>query len=275
MSEDLYSVVCIGKLKDGFAADAVAAALAKAFPQLSATQRQQIVDGNVRIKLAKGKPRAHALDVFVALDSCGVACEIRSDALYAAAKAAAASGANPTGSAATAVRKAGSTRTPRTATAPAAPTAVTEADIDQHWMRHALELARRAQREGEVPVGAVLVHEGKVIGEGWNQPIARHDASAHAEMLALRMATEKVANYRLKDCTLYVTLEPCVMCAGAITHARVTRLVYGAADPKAGAVHSVYDVIANPKLNHRVEWTGNVLAVECGNLLRDFFRARR
>ena len=268
MSEDLYSVVCIGKLKDGFESGSVAAALAKAFPQLSATQRQQIVNGNVRIKLAMGKPRAQALDVFVALDSCGVACEIRSDALYAAAKAAAAAASSVP---ATTTKKPASARASRSSAAAFADTL----EADQRWMRHALELARRAQAEGEVPVGAVLVHNGKIIGEGWNQPIALHDPSAHAEMLALRAAAKKAANYRLADCTLYVTLEPCVMCAGAITHARVARLVYGATDSKAGAVHSVYDVIANPQLNHRVEWTGDVLAEECGNLLRDFFRARR
>lgn len=255
MSEDLYSVVCTGKLKDGFSVEDVAAALAKTFPQLSAAQRQQIVQGNVRIKLAKSKPRAQALDVFVALDSCGVHCEIHSDALYAAAKAAA---------------KAATTAGAKIKALPA-----TRPEEDERWMRHALELARRAQAEGEVPVGAVVVHDGKIVGEGWNRPIALHDPSAHAEMLALRAAAAKLRNYRLADCTLYVTLEPCVMCAGALTHARITRLVYGAADPKAGAVQSIYDVIANPRLNHRIDWQGGVLADECGTLLRDFFRARR
>ena len=146
---------------------------------------------------------------------------------------------------------------------------------DESWMRHALMLAQRAQAEGEVPVGAVLVKDREIIGEGWNRPIATHDPSAHAEMMALRSAAKKIGNYRLTDTTLYVTLEPCIMCAGAITHARVSRLVFGAADPKAGAVHSVYDVIANPKLNHRVEWTGGILDAECSDVLRQFFRARR
>src|SRR5690606_223017 len=111
--------------------------------------------------------------------------------------------------------------------------------------------------------------------EGWNRPIGDHDPSAHAEMIALRDAARRLGNYRLTGATLHVTLEPCVMCAGAIVHARVGRLVYGAADPKAGAVHSVYDVIAAPRLNHVVQWQGGVLADECGELLRDFFRARR
>lgn len=148
-------------------------------------------------------------------------------------------------------------------------------DDDQRWMRHALALARRAQDEGEVPVGAVLVQNGEIIGEGWNRPIGTHDPSAHAEMLAMRAAALKVGNYRLPGSTLYVTLEPCVMCAGAIIHARVSRLVYGAHDPKAGGVHSVYDVISNPRLNHRLEWAGGVLEADCAAALRDFFRARR
>ena len=142
-------------------------------------------------------------------------------------------------------------------------------------MRHALLLARRAQEAGEVPVGAVVVQNDRILGEGWNRPISGHDPSAHAEMIALRAAAQKLGNYRTLDTTLYVTLEPCVMCAGAIVHARVTRLVFGAADPKAGAVHSLYDVIANPRLNHRVEWRGGVLEASCGELLRAFFRTRR
>lgn len=146
---------------------------------------------------------------------------------------------------------------------------------DQHWMRHALLLARRAQEAGEVPVGAVVVQGDRIIGEGWNRPIGDHDPSAHAEMLAMRAAAQRIGNYRLLDTTLYVTLEPCVMCAGAIIHARIGRLVYGAPDPKAGGVHSVYDVIANPRLNHRLPWQGGVLEAECGQILRDFFRARR
>jgi tRNA(adenine34) deaminase len=142
-------------------------------------------------------------------------------------------------------------------------------------MRHALRLAQRAAELGEVPVGAVLVKDGEVVAEGWNQPIASHDPSAHAEMVALREASHALKNYRLPGLTLYVTLEPCVMCAGAILHARLDRLVYGADDPKAGAVRSVYDVISNPKLNHRLDWTGGVLAEKCGAVLQEFFRARR
>jgi tRNA(adenine34) deaminase len=146
---------------------------------------------------------------------------------------------------------------------------------DLHWMRHALDLAQRAASEGEVPVGAVLVKDGAILAGGWNRPIATHDPSAHAEMMALRAAAAALGNYRLPGSTLYVTLEPCVMCAGAIVHARVSRLVFGARDPKAGAVDSVYDVIAQPRLNHVVEWSGGVLEEDCGAVLRDFFRARR
>ena len=146
---------------------------------------------------------------------------------------------------------------------------------EARWMRHALTLAQRAADAGEVPVGAVLVKDGAVIGEGWNRPIATHDPSAHAEMIALRDAAASLGNYRLPGTTLYVTLEPCAMCAGAIIHARVERLVFGAADPKAGAVHSVYDLIAQPRLNHAVQWHGGVLEAECADILRGFFRARR
>jgi tRNA(adenine34) deaminase len=148
-------------------------------------------------------------------------------------------------------------------------------DADAAWMRHALTLAARAESEGEVPVGAVLVRDGEILGEGWNRPIGLSDPSAHAEMLALRAAAARVGNYRLPGTTLYVTLEPCVMCAGLIVHARVARLVFGAADPKAGAVHSHYDVIAQPRLNHTVAWRGGVLEAECAAQLRAFFRARR
>lgn len=148
--------------------------------------------------------------------------------------------------------------------------------LDEHWMRRALSLAQRAAEQGEVPVGAVLVDQnGELLAEGYNRPISDHDPSAHAEMQALRAAAKALGNYRLTGSTLYVTLEPCVMCAGAIVHARVQRLVFGAPDPKAGAVNAVYDVISNPRLNHRVEWTGGVLEAECGQILRDFFRARR
>lgn len=147
--------------------------------------------------------------------------------------------------------------------------------VDAHWMRHALTLAERAAAMGEVPVGAVLMKDGLLLAEGYNRPIIDHDPAGHAEMIALRAGAKAIGNYRLTGTTLYVTLEPCVMCAGAIIHARVQRLVFGAADPKAGAVHSQYDVIAKPRLNHTVQWTGGVLAAECGAILRDFFRARR
>ncbi|WP_455201699.1 tRNA adenosine(34) deaminase TadA [Kaarinaea lacus] len=148
-------------------------------------------------------------------------------------------------------------------------------EVDLHWMRHAIELARRGQAEGEVPVGAVIVKDNLVVGEGWNQPIGLHDPSAHAEMLALREAGKSLSNYRLLDTTLYVTLEPCVMCAGAIIHARVGRVVYGANDPKAGAAGSIVDIFSNPKLNHHVSVEGGMLAAECGDLLSQFFKARR
>jgi tRNA(adenine34) deaminase len=146
---------------------------------------------------------------------------------------------------------------------------------DRQWMQHALTLAMRAADQGEVPVGAVLVKDGAILGEGWNQPISTHDPSAHAEMQALRAAARSLGNYRLPGTALYVTLEPCVMCAGAIVQARVQRLVFGARDPKAGAVESVYDVIARPRLNHAVDWSGGVMEQECSELLREFFRARR
>ena len=148
-------------------------------------------------------------------------------------------------------------------------------DLDLKWMRHAIELARRGSGEGEVPVGAVIVQEDKILGEGWNQPIGKHDPSAHAEIVALRTAGQAVENYRLLNTTLYVTLEPCVMCAGAIIHARVGRVVYGATDPKAGAAGSVVDIFANEKLNHHVDIEGGLLGEECGQLLTQFFKAKR
>ncbi|MBK9130469.1 MAG: tRNA adenosine(34) deaminase TadA [Gammaproteobacteria bacterium] len=146
---------------------------------------------------------------------------------------------------------------------------------DEDWMRHALVLARRARAAGEVPVGAVLVKGGAIIGEGWNHPISGHDPTAHAEIGALRAGAAALGNYRLVDTTLYVTLEPCVMCAGAIVHARVKRLVFGASDPKTGAAGSVFDVFASGRVNHVVEVEGGLLAGECGRLLTDFFRQRR
>lgn len=142
-------------------------------------------------------------------------------------------------------------------------------------MRHALSLAERAGEEGEVPVGAVLVKDGQAIGEGWNRPIGGHDPTAHAEIMALRAAARFLNNYRLLDTTLYVTLEPCVMCAGALIHARVARLVYGAADPKTGAAGSVADIFAAPYVNHRLVVEAGLMARECGGLLSSFFKERR
>lgn len=149
------------------------------------------------------------------------------------------------------------------------------ASRDYYWMSRALELAERAAREGEVPVGAVLVREEAVIGQGWNRPIATHDPSAHAEIMALRRAGESCSNYRLLEATLYVTLEPCMMCVGALVHARIKRLVFGAFDTKSGAVCSVARLLDAAYLNHRVIYQGGILADECGGRLRDFFRARR
>jgi tRNA(adenine34) deaminase len=143
------------------------------------------------------------------------------------------------------------------------------------WMRHALDLARRAEAQGEVPVGAVLVKDEHAIGEGWNQPIATRDPTAHAEIVALRKGAQKLDNYRLIDTCLYVTLEPCAMCVGALIHARVARVVFGAFDPKSGAVTSVLGIPDTPQLNHRLHWEGGILAAECGALLSGFFRARR
>lgn len=146
---------------------------------------------------------------------------------------------------------------------------------DEHWMRHALALAEQARAMGEVPVGAVLVKDGAILAEGWNRPISTHDPTAHAEIVALREAGARVGNYRLVDTTLYVTLEPCVMCMGAISHARVKRLVYAATDPKRGAVESALRLAEAEFLNHRIETTGGVLGDECGAMLREFFRAKR
>lgn len=152
----------------------------------------------------------------------------------------------------------------------------TSADgIDEQWMRRALVLARQAEAWGEVPVGAVLVRGEEVLGEGHNAMIANHDPSAHAEMQAIRAAAQLQGNYRLPGTTLYVTLEPCSMCAGAIVHARIERVVYGADDPKTGAVRSVFNILDHPQLNHRCEIRSGVLAEECADLLRAFFRSRR
>ena len=163
----------------------------------------------------------------------------------------------------------------RPSVAPLPPLEVPGSDDDIGWMQQALNLARQAAEAGEVPVGAVVVRNGERIAGRYNQPITLNDPSAHAEVLALRDAAQVLQNYRLPGATLYVTLEPCIMCAGLIIHARLARVVFGAADPKAGAVHSLYDVISQPQLNHRLTWTGGVLEAECSALLRDFFRARR
>jgi tRNA(adenine34) deaminase len=146
-------------------------------------------------------------------------------------------------------------------------------DVD--WMRRALQLAQRAEDAGEVPVGALVVRGGQVLGEGWNHPITAHDPTAHAEIMALRAASAAVADYRLGGATLYVTLEPCPMCAGAVVHARIARLVYGAWDPRQGAAGSAFNLVASDAMNHRVDSLGGVLSEECGALLRRFFTGRR
>jgi tRNA(adenine34) deaminase len=146
---------------------------------------------------------------------------------------------------------------------------------DELFMEEALREAQRALALGEVPVGAIVVQNGHVVGRGCNRPRTGHDPTAHAEIQALREAGHVVGNYRLRDCDLYVTVEPCAMCAGAITHARIRRLIYGAEDSKAGAVHSLLQVLNHPKLNHQVEVTGGVLAARCMDLLQSFFRERR
>ncbi|MBT3504185.1 MAG: tRNA adenosine(34) deaminase TadA [Piscirickettsiaceae bacterium] len=146
---------------------------------------------------------------------------------------------------------------------------------DQKWMHHALALAEKAQQQDEVPVGAVIVLNNTIIGEGWNQPISSNDATAHAEIQAIRAACLKSNNYRLPNTTLYVTLEPCLMCAGAIIHSRIARLVFAAKEPKTGAAGSGFDVLNNHRLNHHVECEHGVLAEQSSQLLRQFFKARR
>jgi len=146
---------------------------------------------------------------------------------------------------------------------------------DEHFMRMALAAASQAKALGEVPVGAVLVHAGEVIATGFNQPIGQHDPSAHAEIAALRAGARALANYRMPGCTLYVTLEPCAMCAGAMMHARLARVVYGAADPKTGACGSIVNLFAEEKLNHHTAVTGGVLSDECSSVLSSFFAERR
>ena len=146
---------------------------------------------------------------------------------------------------------------------------------DSTFMARALELAREAERAGEVPVGAVIVKEGTIVGEGWNRPISTSDPTAHAEIVAMRAAAQKLDTYRLLDTTLYVTLEPCPMCAGAMVHARVKRLVYAATDPRAGAAGTIFNIVQHPSLNHRVEYEAGLMGEECGAMLRAFFQGRR
>ncbi len=142
-------------------------------------------------------------------------------------------------------------------------------------MRYAIRLAQRAEQQGEVPVGAIVVRDNRCIAEGWNIPITSHDPTAHAEVVAMRSAGVAMENYRLTDATLYVTLEPCVMCIGAMSHARIKRLVFGAYDPKRGAVCNALSLTDASFLNHKISWDGGVLETECSELLRDFFKARR
>lgn len=146
---------------------------------------------------------------------------------------------------------------------------------DYYWMGRALERARNAAAAGEVPVGAILVRDDERLGEGWNQSIGACDPTAHAEIMAMRAAAMRIGNYRLINSTLYATLEPCPMCAGAMIHARIARLVFGAADPRAGAAGTVCNLLQTDFLNHRVDIMGGVLAKECGTVLREFFRVRR
>lgn len=147
--------------------------------------------------------------------------------------------------------------------------------LDEYWMRHALTLSQRAKEVGEVPIGAVLVLNNQVISEGWNRPIGHHDPTAHAEIMALRQGGGVLQNYRLINATLYVTLEPCVMCAGAIIHSRIGRLVYGANDDKTGAAGSLIDILRHPDMNHQIAIASGVLAAECAHTLSNFFRIRR
>jgi len=148
-------------------------------------------------------------------------------------------------------------------------------DQDQHYMARAIELATQAEAINEIPVGAVVVYQNKIIGEGFNQSISLNDPSAHAEMLAIRQAGKTINNYRLIDCTLYVTLEPCAMCAGLLVHSRIKRLVYGAEDLKTGAAGSVFNLVASEKLNHQIEISRSKAAKQCSEILSAFFKRRR
>ncbi|WP_128113305.1 tRNA adenosine(34) deaminase TadA [Polynucleobacter necessarius] len=152
---------------------------------------------------------------------------------------------------------------------------MTQAELDRQFMQQAIEQAKLAAIAGEVPVGAILVRDGEIISRAFNKPISNHDPSAHAEMLALREAALNEENYRLPGTTLYVTLEPCAMCSGAMLHARVDRVVYGAPDPKTGAAGSVLDIFSSKQINHQTAIEGGMISEECGQLLRDFFKERR
>lgn len=152
---------------------------------------------------------------------------------------------------------------------------MTQAELDQQYMRIAIEQAQLAAQSGEVPVGAVLVKDGQVISKAFNKPIANHDPSAHAEMLAIRETALAEENYRIPGSTIYVTLEPCAMCSGAMLHARIDRVVYGAPDPKTGAAGSVLDIFSSKQINHQTSVEGGIMSEECGQLLRDFFKGRR
>ena len=146
---------------------------------------------------------------------------------------------------------------------------------DELWMEEALREAQRAEAAGEVPVGAVIIYQDRIVARGHNRNLLEHDPTAHAEIVAMREAGRIIGNHRLVDCDLYVTIEPCPMCAGAMVHARIRRLIYGADDPRAGAVHSVMQVVNHPQLNHRTEITSGVLAGRCMDMLQTFFRAKR
>ncbi len=152
---------------------------------------------------------------------------------------------------------------------------IEEAFSDEHFMRRALQLAHQAVVEDEVPVGALITYRGRIIASAWNQREQLNDPTAHAEMVAITQAASELQSWRLEDCTLYVTLEPCPMCAGAILQSRIPRLVYGATDPKAGAVDSLYQLLRDPRLNHQVQVTPGVLALETGRILSEFFAAKR
>ena len=150
-----------------------------------------------------------------------------------------------------------------------------EPNTDDYWMHRALELAHRAEEEGEVPVGALLVKDAQLLAEGWNRPVSLHDPTAHAEIIVLRKAAHSLKNYRLPGTTLYVTLEPCPMCVGAIIHARIERLVFGTYDSKSGAVESVFKLLPSAKHNHSVDITGGCLQQHCRRVLQSFFQKRR